>query len=100
MNGPMPHNQPVLKTWSLQAQDFLRDASSLQKPFFESPLKLPDQVEWLVGQLGIRCTLTSDSVLLLVGQLKFWDAEVLARVCLEGTFKLVHLCSGSDDDRQ
>jgi hypothetical protein len=66
-NGPMEENRAALTGWALQTQDFLREASGLQKSFFESPVKLPRQVEWLVGQLGIRCTLTSDSVLLLVG---------------------------------
>jgi len=99
MNGPIEKNRPTLVAWALRTQDILRVASSLQKPFFECPHKLPHPLEWLVSQLGVRCTLTSDSVLLLVGQLKFWDAEILARVCLEGTFKLAYICSGTDEER-
>lgn len=98
-NGPIEENRPTLLAWSRRTQDFLREAISLQKPFFESPMRLPDKTEWLVGQLGIRCTLTSDAVLLLVGQLKYWDAEILGRVVLEGTLKLLHLCSGTNEER-
>lgn len=98
-NGPMEANRPTLLGWANRAQDFLRNALALQRPFFESPVKLAEQTEWLVSQLGIRCTLTSDSVLLLIGQLKFWDAEILARVALEGTFKLVNICSGTVEER-
>lgn len=95
--GPMEGNRPILTRWVRRTQDSLRAAQALHRPFFECSAERFGRTEWLVGQLAIRCTLTSDSILLLVSELKFWDAEVLARSVLEGTFRLAFLCEDIDE---
>lgn len=57
----------------------------------------PAQVH-LLRLLLDSCHLTSESILLLVGNRKFWDADALVRSVVEGTAKFAYLCYGNADE--
>ena len=51
-----------------------------------------DELGFVVGQLQLRATSTSDSALKLISELKLWDAEILIRTVLESTVRLAFIC--------
>jgi len=53
----------------------------------------------VIAQLQISCHLTSESTLLLILNCKIWDADILLRSVLEGTFKLIFLLKGSNEEQ-
>ena len=86
--------------WAKQASHCLGDTYDVCKPFIENDstiLKPP--VRFVSAQLQISISLTSESILLLILNSKIWDADILLRSVLEGSFKFVYLLMGSPEDR-
>jgi hypothetical protein len=57
----------------------------------------PRQI-FLLRILLDSCHLTSESVLILLGNCKIWDADILARSVAEGTVKFVYMSFGSCEE--
>jgi hypothetical protein len=93
-------NEARIALWASATQRGLRLYSDAFRAFYESDPKLPDNTEQIIGQLGIRCTLTSDTILFLAQHEKLWDAEMLSRSVLEGTAKLAFICLAPVDERE
>lgn len=89
-----------LRVLGIRAQAILGAYSAALSPFFTKSVKFSPDCEFLIGQLSIRCTMTSDSALLLVGYGKLWDSEVLFRSALEGSLRLLYVCSLKEDERE
>lgn len=53
---------------------------------------------FLLRTLLDSCHLTSESVLILIGNNKIWDADILTRAVFEGTIKFVFLSYGSPEE--
>lgn len=58
-----------------------------------------DQECQVLWQLNASCHATAESSLILVGNVRLWDADVLIRSVVEGTLKFVFLTFGSDSER-
>lgn len=63
-------------------------------------LGLTPKTLFVLRQLLINCHTTSESALLLIGNLRPWDAEMLLRSVLEGTVRFVFLCNLDDIERE
>ena len=57
------------------------------------------EVNWLINKLALQCQLSTESAFLLIGNLHLWDASILVRSVLEGTYKLAYLCLGDETER-
>lgn len=86
--------------WSLLAQDSLHRQvailSTLVAEWAEEDLETP----LVLGQLNASCVLTSESALLLVSQSRTWDAELLLRPILEGSYRFVAMCTPERSERE
>jgi hypothetical protein len=87
-----------LRAWAYTCQSALHELFSLYKPFFllDSGDREADFVLW---QLSANCMMTSESALLLVQSARVWDAEMLVRSVLEGTYKFAFMCVRDDSER-
>jgi hypothetical protein len=90
--------QETLMRWAAACSHSIGDAfdsaiAALQDG--PSPVHAYEQV---LRELFISCHLSSESVLILVSNLKLWDAETLLRSVVEGTFKFVYLCLGTKSE--
>src|SRR5579872_4895894 len=62
----------------------------------------PDQdseADFVCKMLSASCFSTSESALLLVANYRLWDAEILVRSVLEGTYKFIYLCTSDERER-
>jgi hypothetical protein len=92
--------QDCFKKWAIQASNCLGDTYDACKPFLDKDCSSLDPlVRFVVAQLKISCHLTSESVVLLILNSKVWDADILLRSVLEGTFKLIFLLKGNNESR-
>ncbi|OHB52350.1 MAG: hypothetical protein A2Y12_19490 [Planctomycetes bacterium GWF2_42_9] len=88
------------KSWAVQASNCLGDTYDVCKPFLDKDSQcLNPLVRFVIAQLQISCHLTSESTLLLILNCKIWDADILLRSVLEGTFKLIFLLKGSNEEQ-
>ncbi len=55
---------------------------------------LPPLARFVCAQLFIDCNLSSESVLLLIRAEKEWDADLVARSVMEGSFKFTYMLQG------
>ena len=56
---------------------------------YEKP-GLPPKTLFVLRLLLINSHITSESALLLIGQVRLWDAEMLIRSVLEGTVRFLY----------
>ena len=82
------HDENLILRWGNNTQTILQDCSALFRSFSEDTTPLSKPVANAVGELAKKCTLTSDSAILLITAGKMWDAEMLCRSVLEGTCRL------------
>ena len=82
----------ILLHWTSAAQRALHDHLKLFQAFFSSEADSDPTTDQVLGMLSTSCMLTTDSALLLIRHARLWDAEMLVRSVLEGTYKFAHLC--------
>ena len=96
----MEHQKKILSLVST-CSFIIGDFYDLCKPIFDYKEKFDcPELVWILGQLCISCHLTSESVLILIGNLKLWDAEILIRSIFEGTIKYLFLSIGNMEERK
>ncbi len=87
---------PALAEWTSQASNLIGacfdSAKSMLGDGYEG---LPPLARFVCAQLFIDCNLSSESVLLLVRAEKEWDADLIARSVMEGSFKFTYILQGS-----
>lgn len=95
------NTQECFKRWAVQASNCLGDTYDVCKPFIDKECRCIDPLlRFVVAQLKISCHLTSESTLLLILNCKVWDADILLRSVLEGTFKLIFLLKGNSEEQK
>lgn len=92
--------EEALLRWAIQTRSALEDSLTLFRPFFQHETKLDRRLEYTLFRLSTSCFQTSDSTVLLVSQQRLWDADILARSVLEGTYKFAFLCSTDEQERE
>ena len=61
---------------------------------------VPDSAAEAAFELNYACSLSTESALILVGQHRVWDADILARSVVEGSLKFFYLLLAAPDDMQ
>lgn len=89
-----------LRAWTSVANEILRELFlATGKRFNEQ--NFPDPNEGLpLWQLQLSCHTTTESTLLLVRNGRLWDADVLVRSAMEGSFKFAFLLVGDEQQRR
>lgn len=94
------HDGNSILRWGNDTRTILEDCSSLFRLFNEDASHLSKSVELAIVELGLKCTLTSDSAILLITAEKLWDAEMLCRSVLEGTCRLAYIALADEEERE
>jgi len=95
------NTQECFKRWAVQASNCLGDTYDVCKPFIDKDCQCLDPLlRFVIAQLKISCHLTSESTLLLILNCRVWDADILLRSVLEGTFKLIFLLKGNNEEQR
>lgn len=100
MQPNVESTQLQLMQWSSKCSFALGEYFDLCKPFLLSEPEIDPKLQFVLSQLGISCHLTSESVFILIGNVKLWDSDILIRAVIEGTFKYLFLCVGGDDEQR
>jgi hypothetical protein len=100
----IPHSLPEVQSqlikWVGETSLLIGDAFDAAAKCF-NVLNFPDPQEGMVFyQLQTSCHATSESALILIANVRLWDADVIVRSVVEGTLKFVFLTLGSDVDRK
>lgn len=90
--------QKSLMTWAAACSHSIGDAFDQTIATLNDFSELKGAHQLILRQLLISCHLSSESVLILVSNVKVWDAETVLRSVVEGTFKFVYLCLGTDSE--
>ena len=88
-----------LNLWGSACQTAFHDALTLFQAFFAAKDAGDPDTDFVLGQLSASCTMTSESALLLIENVRLWDAEALVRSVLEGTYKFAFMCLRADEER-
>jgi hypothetical protein len=91
--------ESTVKEWAALASHFVGECFDAARPSIEEGLsEIDDLVRFVAANLFIDCHLSSESVLLLVGEQKEWDADIITRSVLEGSFKFTFMLQGRDEE--
>jgi len=97
----MDEMQHSAMKWAAEASQLIGELFDIARPYLEGVEGgLEEPVRFISTQLFIDCHLSSESVLILVSNLKEWDADLINRAVIEGTVKYVYLMDGKAEDRQ
>lgn len=89
----------IFKSWTGLASHLIGDCFDVAKPFIDNDYAgLNPLVRFVAAQLYIDCHLSSESVLLLIREQKEWDADLVARSVMEGSFKLAYMLLGRAEE--
>ena len=87
---------PALAAWTSHARHLVGECFDASRPMLEDGYAgLPSLARLVCAQLFIGCNLSSESVLPLVRSEKEWNAYLIARSALEGSFKFTYMLQGS-----
>jgi hypothetical protein len=85
--------------WAQTASELIGECYDYARPFIDKDYDgLDPFVRFVVAQLFIDCHLSSESALILVGAGKEWDADILNRAVMEGSYKLLYMLIGDASD--
>jgi hypothetical protein len=87
--------QKNLMSWAAVCSHSIGDAFDETIATLNDVSRLQGAHQLILRQLLISCHLSSESVLILVSNVRLWDAETILRSVIEGTFKFVYLCLGA-----
>ena len=90
--------QITLTKWAAACSHSIGDLFDQTIATLNQVSRLQGAHQLILRQLLISCQLSSESVLILVSNMKVWDAEIVLRSVIEGTFKFVYLCLGTDSE--
>jgi hypothetical protein len=89
----------ILSSWVGLASHCIGECFDLGRPYIdESNESLEPLVRFVAAQLYIDCHLSSESTLLLVREGKEWDADLIARSVMEGSFKFTYMLDGTENE--
>jgi hypothetical protein len=87
-----------LRSWAFSCQSALHEIFALFRSLFAADIGDPE-ADFVLGQLSASCMMSSESALLLIQSARVWDAEMLVRAVVEGTYKFAFMCVRSDEER-
>lgn len=88
---------PELAAWTSQASHCIGECFDAAKPMLDAGYAgLPHLARFVCAQLFIDCNLSSESALLLTRAEKEWDADLITRSIMEGSFKFTYMLEGSN----
>jgi hypothetical protein len=91
--------EQYLSAWSSFSSHFIGDCFDLATPYVDREYAgIDPYVKFVSGQLYLDCHLTSESVLILIRESKEWDADLLCRSVMEGSFKYIYMLSGVTEE--
>ena len=91
--------EQTLKNWSQLANKFILECFHLAETLLnDNQTETDPLIAFVLAQLNIDCHLSSESVLLLIGEQKEWDADLIARSVMEGTFKFTYMLDGDTEE--
>jgi hypothetical protein len=96
---PRQELHSTLRRWATTAQDALHDHIAVVRDAFTDQVDDEGKTMYVLGQLNVSCIMTSESALLLIAHSRTWDAELLIRSVLEGTYRFVALCVRDERER-
>jgi hypothetical protein len=96
----MNNVQATLLNFANRGSHILHEYFGMISTYFDKESEIPVIERYVLKQVPISCHLTSESILILVGNLRFWDNEMLLRSLLEGTLKFIYLTIGTNDERE
>jgi len=85
--------------WAKRCQSAMLQLGELWHPISEKQVGRVGHFEFAIARLHHQCWSTSESALFLASHGKLWDAEILTRTVLEGTFQSLALCLASPSER-
>lgn len=89
----------LFRSWAGLASHFIGSCYDIASPYLDQEYKdMNPLVRFVSSQLFTDCHLTSESILILLMEGKEWDAEILCRSILEGSFKYIYMLQGSPED--
>jgi|ERR1017187_2274207 hypothetical protein len=94
------NTQEQLLKWAGETSFWIADVLELCRPMLSEKSSLDDHTKYVLWQLAASCHSTSESALLLVCNVRLWDADVLVRSVVEGTLKFVFLTIGTEAERK
>jgi hypothetical protein len=89
----------IIASWARRCQAAMLELGELWHAVAEKQAGRVQDVEFTIGRLHHQCWSTSESALLLAAEEKLWDAEILTRTVLEGTFQALAICFTEPDAR-
>ncbi|MEE9314610.1 MAG: DUF5677 domain-containing protein [Rhizobiaceae bacterium] len=79
------------------ASHFIGECFDCGKPLLDNEVKqTPPVTRFITAQLYIDNVLTGESILILLEQGNFWDAEILLRTVVEGSLKFIYILEDQD----
>ncbi len=85
----------IVQSWASLASHYIGDCFDSAKPFADNEYaKVDSLIRFVATQLFLDCHLSSESVLILVGEQKEWDADLITRAVMEGSIKFVYMMDG------
>lgn len=91
--------QETLMKFVESASYVLHEYFQMTSIYFDKHSEISPYHTYVLKQLPISCQLTSESSLILVGNVRIWDNEMLIRSIMEGTVKFIYLTLGSNEER-
>lgn len=89
----------IFRSWAGLASHFIGSCFDVASPYLDQEYKeINPLVRFVSSQIFMDCHLTSESILILLMEGKEWDAEILCRSILEGSFKYIYMLLGSHKD--
>lgn len=89
----------IFRSWAGLASHFIGSCFDIASSYLDQEYKdVNPLVSFVSSQLFIDCHLTSESVLILLMEGKEWDADILCRSILEGSFKYIYMLLGSPEE--
>jgi hypothetical protein len=90
----------LFQSWARLASNFIGECFDQAKPCVDNEFTGIDAlVRFVSAQLYIDCHLSSESALILILNQKEWDADLITRSVLEGSFKLVYMLYGNAEQK-
>lgn len=93
------HSGNEATLWAIHAQQILEATLPLWRPFHQAFRSVDREQHLVLGHLGTSCYSSSESALYLVARDRRWDAEILYRSVLEGSYKFAYMCCTDPDVR-
>lgn len=90
--------EKVLSGWSSAGSHLIAECVDISNTIFgnEERKAVDPYVVSVVQKLYVSCHITSESALLLIRNGREWDADLLCRSVLEGTYKLLYMLEGNE----